>query len=557
MKLIKRVVIYIIIFLFLGICNVYAEEVPKSFDLREYINIEVRDQKDTNTCWAFSVTSLLSTHLSYVRNETYTFSPRHMEYIMAEDSIIGKENTYAFKTKKLDAGGNEDIIKRYLVQGTGPILERNMMFENNCEPIYEEELPLDLEYKQVTEASHILPMYKEWDNGTLIYKDYNKNLIDNNSVLAYQNSVKTAIKEYGGVDATIAFDKNGFNYSNGSFNTKEVGDYWHAVLLIGWDDNYSKENFNEDVRPLNDGAYIALNSWGSYLGDKGYIYISYEDMSIDLSMKTYIKKVEDVDYDNVYYNDLSLAKNNGETLTELTLMIDSRITGYAHVNLKVNDNYVIKNVLLNDCIENYVLDTPVKLTNETNISLEITVDNAFKQYIYPYYYTVTNLSKFEAGELSSNILSKDNQEIYLYTKHNAIDNNKKVDVKILKDGEDMTSSFSIGGNVIKNNQTGIKITRKEAKEGEYLIKLIYDNKEKYYKFTVKNGTSGTIVKNLQGDVSLNGKVSVLDLSQLKAYMIGLVELAESNKKACDVNLDGAVTVLDVSILKKILVGNSV
>lgn len=553
-KCIKRISIYSIIFLFLGICSVYAEELPEKFDLREHINIEIRDQEDTNTCWAFSATSLLSTHLLYKENETYTFSPRHMEYTMAEDSIIGKENIYAYKTKKLDIGGNEDVVKQYFVQGTGPVLEKYMLFENNSDPISEEELPLDLACKQVTEASHILPMYKEWDNGTLIYKDYNKNLLDNDAVLEYQNSVKTAIKEYGGVDATIGFDKLGFNYLNGSFNTKEVSNYWHSVLLIGWDDNYSKENFKEDVRPLNNGAYIALNSWGDYLGDNGYIYISYEDVSIDLAMKTYIKKVEDVDYDNVYNNDLSMAKQNGETLTEITLIMDSKITGYSHINLKVDDKYVIENALLNDCIENYVLGTPVKLTKETDVVLELSMGDAYKQYVHPYYYTITNSSQFEVGELSSNILSKDNNEIYLYTKHNTIDNNKKVDVKILKNDEDLTENFNIEGNIIKNNQTGIVITPKEVSEGEYVIKLMYNNQEKSYKFTVTNEISDSAIQYLKGDVSLDGKVSILDLSQFKANMVGLIELAEENKKACDMNEDGNVTVLDVSLLKKILVG---
>lgn len=558
MKFVKRIGIFIIFPIFFMGYNVYAEGLPEKFDLREYINIEVRDQKDTNTCWAFSITSLLSTHLSYLENENYTFSPRHVEYTMAEDSIIGKENKYAYKTKKLNIGGNESVVKQYLVQGTGPVLEKNMPFENNIGPIYEEELPLDLAYKQVTEASHILPMYKEWVNGSLVYKDYNKNLLTAEDVLVYQNSVKNAIKDYGGVNVTITFNENAFNYLNGSFNTKEVTDYWHAVLLIGWDDNYSKENFNEAVRPLNDGAYIALNSWGNYLGDNGYIYISYEDVSIDLTMKTYIKSVEDVDYDNVYYNDLSLAKQNGEILTELTLVMDSRIVGYAHVNLKVDDKYVIKNALLDDCIENYVLETPVKLNNETEVSLEITVNDTFKQYIYPYYYTITNLNKFETGELSTSVLNKDNKEIYLYTKHNAIDNNKQVEVKVFKGEEDLTSKFNIEGNTIKSNQTGITVTPKEASEGEYVIKLMYKNQEEKYKFTVTNWTSSSskpYEQNVKGDVSLDGKISALDLSQLKSYIIGLIEFEEKNKKACDINGDGNITVLDVSILKKMLVGD--
>ena len=38
----------------------------------------------------------------------------------------------------------------------------------------------------------------------------------------------------------------------------------HDVVIIGWDDNYSKELFN-DQSILGDGAFICMNSWGKIL----------------------------------------------------------------------------------------------------------------------------------------------------------------------------------------------------------------------------------------------------------------------------------------------------
>ena len=51
----------------------------------------------------------------------------------------------------------------------------------------------------------------------------------------------------------------------------------HAITLIGWDDNYSRENFNSASNVTSNGAWIARNSWGDDWGEAGYFYISYEN----------------------------------------------------------------------------------------------------------------------------------------------------------------------------------------------------------------------------------------------------------------------------------------
>ena len=54
----------------------------------------------------------------------------------------------------------------------------------------------------------------------------------------------------------------------------------HAVAIVGWDDNFSRENFLEDHMPPADGAWIVRNSWGDDWGDDGYFYLSYYDQSM-------------------------------------------------------------------------------------------------------------------------------------------------------------------------------------------------------------------------------------------------------------------------------------
>ena len=73
----------------------------------------------------------------------------------------------------------------------------------------------------------------------------------------------------------------------------------HSVCIVGYDDNYSKDNFNSEHKPPKNGAWIVKNSWGSALNkfpnkgkgnwgvvddngnNTGYFYLSYYDQTLE------------------------------------------------------------------------------------------------------------------------------------------------------------------------------------------------------------------------------------------------------------------------------------
>ena len=101
-----------------------------------------------------------------------------------------------------------------------------------------------------------------------------------------------------------------YGASDSEYYNGDTGSYYydgdmlpnHAVVLVGWDDNYPKERFKK--QPTRNGAYICKNSWGEGFGDGGYFYVSYDDSNLCQETIVYSKLVEPNDFDNIYQTDI-------------------------------------------------------------------------------------------------------------------------------------------------------------------------------------------------------------------------------------------------------------
>lgn len=158
----------------------------------------------------------------------------------------------------VDDGGNTSMALAYLTRWDGAVLEENDRFPLSRNPD-------DLVYQE-TEADYHLT--------EAIFIPNRKSYLDN-------DRIKEAIIEYGAVYASFAVNNKCFNDNSGTYYRPEYlnpVDGGHAIAIVGWDDNYSRYNF--EYTPDGDGAFICKNSWGTSSGENGYVYISYYDGSI-------------------------------------------------------------------------------------------------------------------------------------------------------------------------------------------------------------------------------------------------------------------------------------
>ena len=382
----------------LKVAKILKATVDAKYSLKDVIpaNMVIKNQKKTNSCWTFASLGMLESTLALMNYKNginpivYDFSERHMEYATS-DTFKDGTNKNGFH-RKVDSGGNSNTFEAYLTNGTGAISEKEMPFENNIDLI---ELSKIQNVNVITQLNDTIdfPTYKATDDKTQI-----------------KQQMKQHISDYGGIYTQIygsSLNNNEcYNNKTGALYCDDDTKYQinHAVLIVGWDDNYSKDNFLENKKPQNNGAWIIKNSWGTEqrytleemknfifkqlpdkcaeygwtsanmipdeiakkvfeelgytiendeavmnVGDKGFMYISYEDVNVYKNLYGITNAQQEVKYDKIYqYNKfggpMTISYKNGNKGYLATVFDkETNQTEYlTQVSIKSSETYTCK-----------------------------------------------------------------------------------------------------------------------------------------------------------------------------------------------------------------------
>lgn len=274
-------------------------DLPSKFSLvKEGRVTPIRNQGERNVCWSFASMASIESLLA-----------KQHQIDLSEDHLIG---FHGFNQPE-DKGGNRDMATAYFARWQGPVMEAAD--------------PYDGHFNQKAKGA-----YRIKEVAFIPDKDY--------------EAIKTFVYEKGAVYSTIyAADENPnyYNESTGAqyHNGNEKAN--HAISIVGWDDDYPKENFGS-LKPTKNGAFLVRNSWGADWGNAGYFYVSYEDVHIgkDNMCVTQLAPAKEHQrvYDHSFYNATgqynmdSIANvfkrtsQEKEDLTAIGIHINAQNTGY-------------------------------------------------------------------------------------------------------------------------------------------------------------------------------------------------------------------------------------
>lgn len=389
---------------------------PSSYDLRtEGLVTPVVNQASLGVCWAISASeAITSSIIEQFPQESISSLPIAYFTYTAEEIIEflwGEYDPYM-------SGGNDSYSIATLASWKGAILNSTYFSD------YVTGAEVPKEYCYAADY-HLQDAYYLQ---SAFYYDVDDVLSGNVEIM------QSLIMQ--GLPITVGFAA----YGEGSCYNEETYAYYntkwdysdHGVLIIGWDDDYSKENFGE-VQPDNNGAWLIQNSWGTSWGDEGCFWISYEDPTLYVGAVYVLEEADN--YANLYEYD-----GIGWIYSVATSTEDTKTATAANIFTAESDEQL-------EAVSFYTTDTNVKYTISVYTDLKNATDptSGTRQLIeqtgteaYAGYHTIelSDTIALEAGEQFSIVVTFENS---------TYDAPVPIELYILNEGETEPTYMGNGG----------------------------------------------------------------------------------------------------------------
>lgn len=270
----------------------YAD-IPTRYELDKNLFPDVRNQGSYGTCWAFAALGLSEFDLIKrgLTNKSIDLSELQLAYFVYNSALDPLGGTEGDQSKYyngstsysyLNRGGTYEYAVRRLSQWSGAVNESDVSYNT-------------------TTINNVL------ENGLSDEYAYSKDVahLENAYVMSLKNNpddVKRTIMSNGAVGIQYYHSDNYLLWNS----DKQLWTYYdpnttgggHNVMIVGWDDNFSKDNFVGD-KPTNNGAWLIRNSWGF---QQSYFWMSYENKSLLDAAWAFEMNTAD-NYDNNYQLD--------------------------------------------------------------------------------------------------------------------------------------------------------------------------------------------------------------------------------------------------------------
>lgn len=279
-----------------GELHTMAGSLPTQYSLRSLgLVTDVKEQGYSESCWAFSALGAMESNRLVNGKGASDFSEAHLVWF-SRNSATTDVNSLAYgdgltHSAPYSVGGNWMYSTAALTRWSGAAAESDY-------PFY----PLDISRMgNYSESDRI-----NTSGGAVLYSTEELNLMAD---------IKEWIMEKGAISASFHYNESYYNQTKYAYCCTDTSvSSNHAILIVGWNDSYSKNNFNTTSRPSYSGAFQCKNSWGDEWGDGGYFWLSYYDASIS-DLYGYVCADADTYDHNYSYNGLAYARAYSNTST--------------------------------------------------------------------------------------------------------------------------------------------------------------------------------------------------------------------------------------------------